>query len=71
MNNRNARPHINESGRHAATGSNGYPILDELDLNDVEEVVSMNDSLNMLAITGANSRMPQSQNEPISQLAVQ
>jgi hypothetical protein len=54
INNRNIRAQNNESSNRLATGANGYPILDDMDLNDNDDVVSMNDSLNMLVINNTN-----------------
>ena len=51
-NNRNRAD--NADSNRAAAGTNGYPVLDDLDANENDDVVSMNDSLNMLVINNAN-----------------
>jgi hypothetical protein len=53
QNHRNSRIQNNQSNR-LATGANGYPILDDLDINDNDDAVSMNDSLNMMVINNTS-----------------
>lgn len=52
--NANQRNRAENNENRAATGANGYPVLDDLDMNDNDDVVSMNDSLNMLVINNTN-----------------